>query len=267
VRILILPDAASVARAAADRVAALLARTPAAALGLAAGATPLAAYADLIARHRAGTIDLSRATAFGLDEYLGIGPDHPASCAFTLRRNLIEPAGIPEARVHLLDGLHAGDLAAHCAEHERAIATAGGIDLQILGLGVNGHIGFNEPGSGLAGPTRAVGLRAATRATNRPIFAPLGEEVPRAALTMGISTILAARRILLLATGATKADAVARMAEGPVGAWIPASALQLHPDATLLLDEAAAEKLALRDDYRAEAAALSAASAQEHGGF
>ncbi len=132
---------------------------------------------------------------------------------------------------------------------------------------MNGHVGFNEPGSGLAGPTRAVGLRAATRATNRPIFAPLGEEVPPAALTMGMSTILAARRILLLATGATKADAVARMAEGPVGAWTPASALQLHPDATLLLDEAAAEKLALRDDYRAEAATLAAASTQEHGGF
>lgn len=255
-RILILPDAASVGLHAAHVIAAPVRANPEAAIGLAAGATPVAAYAELVRAHTAGEIDLSRIRVFGLDEYLGIAPDHPAGCTIVLRRRLIDPLGIPEARVHLLAGLPVADAAARAAAHERAIAAAGGIDLQILGLGVNGHIGFNEPGSSLAGRTGPVALRAATRAVNRPPFAACGEETPATALTMGIATILAAKRILLLATGAAKADAVAKLAEGPVSAMTPASALQLHPDATVMLDEAAAAKLALRDDYRAEAKAL-----------
>lgn len=251
-RVLIEADAQAVARRAASLVEELVRRRPGAVLGLAAGATPLAMYGLLTAPAR--RLDLSRLSVFGLDEYLGLDAAHPASCAFTLRRHFITPAAIPESRVHLLDGGATGDLDAHCAAHEAAIEAAGGLDLQILGLGVNGHIGFNEPGCGLADRTRPVALRRSTRATNAPIFAPA--EVPPAALSMGIGTILTARRILLLATGSSKAEAVARMVEGPVSAMVPASALQLHPDAVVVLDEAAAARLALAEDYRDEAATL-----------
>jgi len=256
VRILILPDAASVGLAAARFIADVARGKPNAAIGLAAGATPIAAYAELIRAHRAAEVDLSRVAAFVLDEYLGVGPDHPAGCVATVLRHFVEPLGLPAARVHLLAGQPVEGAAARCTAHERAIAATGGLDVQILGLGQNGHIGFNEPGASLAGRTGPVALSASTRAANRPQFAQLGEETPKTAITMGIGTILSARRVLLLATGASKAEAVAKMAEGPVGAMVPASALQLHPEATVMLDEAAAAKLALRDDYRARAEAL-----------
>ncbi|BAE51538.1 glucosamine-6-phosphate deaminase [Paramagnetospirillum magneticum] len=251
-RVLIEPNGPSVAERAASLVGALALSKPDCVIGLAAGATPLAMYARLTDPAR--SLDFSRATIFGLDEYLGLGEEHPASCALTLRQHFIDKAGIPPSRVHLLDGRAAEDLPAYCAAYEERIAAAGGLDLQILGLGVNGHIGFNEPGSGLACRTRLVGLRRSTRRTNAPIFAPA--EVPKAALTTGIGTILAARRILLLATGPAKAEAVAKMIEGPVSAVIPASALQLHPDAVVILDEAAAAGLALAEDYRDEAEIL-----------
>lgn len=249
-RVLIEADARAVARRAAALVEKLVRRRPDAAIGLAAGATPLAMYGLLTDPARC--LDLSRLSVFGLDEYLGLDAGHPAGCAFTLRHHFITPAAIPDGRVHLLDGATTGDLESHCAAHEAAIAAAGGLDLQILGLGVNGHIGFNEPGCGLAGRTRPVALRRSTRATNAPIFAPA--EVPPAALSMGIGTILAARRVLLLATGPSKAEAAAKMIEGPVSAMVPASALQLHPDAVVVLDEAAAARLTLAEDYRDEAA-------------
>lgn len=253
-RVIVLSDAQAVGLRAAAMVAALVRRRPRAVLGLAAGATPLAAYADLVRRHGEG-LDFSAVTVFGLDEYLGLSPDHPASCHLTLRRHLIEAVEIAPVRTHLLDGTHAGDLAAYCAAREAAIRAAGGLDLQILGLGVNGHIGFNEPGCSLGAPTHVVGLRASTRATNAPIFPP-PEEVPKAALSMGVGTILAARRVLLLVTGPAKADALARAVEGPLTAMVPASALQLHADAVVLADEAAAAGLGLRADYDAEVAAL-----------
>jgi glucosamine-6-phosphate deaminase len=250
VRLLVLSDPRSVGLAAARFIADMVREKPAAAIGLAAGATPLAAYAELVRSHRAGEIDLSRIEVFVLDEYLGIGPDHPAGCVSTILRHFVAPLGLPAVRVHTLAGVTAEDAAARAAAHERAIADAGGLDLQILGLGQNGHIGFNEPGTSLAGRTGPAVLSASTRAANRPAFAALGEETPPAAITMGVGTILAARHILLLATGAAKAEAVAKMAEGPVTAMVPASALQLHPEATVMLDEAAAAKLSLRDDYR-----------------
>lgn len=257
--IFILPDAIAVSRKAADLAADLVRRKPSAVLGLAAGATPLAMYGELTRRHRDGEIDLSNVTAFGLDEYLTLGADHPASCAHTLRRHFIEPLGLPPARFHLFDGLFQGDMAAYCTEYEARIAQAGGLDLQILGLGVNGHIGFNEPGCSLQGRTHPVCLRRTTLATNlRTVFAPLGEQVPTTAVSMGVATILAARRVLMLATGGSKADAVAWALEGPLTAMVPASALQLHPDAIWLLDEAAAGRLALKADYMAESATLAA---------
>jgi glucosamine-6-phosphate deaminase len=252
VRVLIEQDAACVAARAASLVDGLVRSHPRSVIGLAAGATPLALYAELTDPCRA--LDLSRITVFGLDEYLGLGGDHPASCALTLRTHFIDKADLAVTNVHLLDGMAQGDLAAYCAAYEERIKAAGGLDIQILGLGVNGHVGFNEPGSGLAGPTRLVGLRRSTRATNAPIFAPA--EVPEAALTMGIGTIMKARRVILLATGPAKAEAVAKMIEGPVSALVPASALQLHPDAVVILDEAAAAGLALAEDYRIEAGIL-----------
>lgn len=251
--VVILPDAQAVSHRAADIVAATIARRPAAILGLAAGATPLGMYGELV-RRQADGLDFSATTLFGLDEYLGLAPDHPAGCARALRHHFIDRVRPDPGRVHLL-GHPGGDAAGYCAAFERTIAEAGGLDLQILGLGVNGHIGFNEPGCSLAGRTRVVGLSASTRATNRPNFPP-PDDVPRVAITMGVATILAARTVMLLATGAGKAAMVAAMVEGPLTARIPASSLQMHPDAVVLLDEQAASGLTLRSDYDAEVSAL-----------
>jgi glucosamine-6-phosphate deaminase len=252
--VLTCPDADAVALTAADMVTALVRSRPAAVIGLAAGATPQAMYAELVRRHADG-LDFSGVTVFGLDEYLDLDSGHPASCDATLRRHLVERVNLQPARTHLLDSRPAGDLLAVCAAHERAIAAAGGLDLQILGLGVNGHIGFNEPGCSLSGPTRPVGLSRSTRTVNKPAFAP-DREVPALAVSMGIGTILAARRIMLLATGPAKACAVAGAVEGPVGARLPASALQMHADAVMILDEAAAAGLEGREDYDMAARAL-----------
>lgn len=248
--IVVLADAAAVAVRAADMVADVVTRNERPVLGLAAGATPLGLYAELVRRH-AGGLDFSPVSVFGLDEYLGLPAEHPSSCAWTLRRHLIDRVNLDPARVRLLEGRAAGDWLDHGAAFERAIAAAGGVDLQILGLGLNGHIGFNEPGCSLAGRTRRVALSAATRASNRTSFSD--GDVPATAVTMGIGTILEARRLLLLATGASKAGMVAKAVEGPVTAMVPASALQLHPDAVMMLDEAAAAGLQRRADYDAEA--------------
>lgn len=250
----VLPDAQAVARHAADLVAGQVAAKPESVLGLAAGATPVGMYAELV-RRRAEGLDFRSTSLFGLDEYLDLAPDHPASCARALRHHFIEPVNADPARVHLL-GTPAGDAGAYCAAYEKAIVEAGGLDLQILGLGINGHIGFNEPGCALTGRTHVTGLSAATRATNAPLFPP-PERVPAIAITMGVATILSARRVLLLATGTAKAEMVATFVEGPLTARVPASALQLHPDAVVVLDEAAAARLRFRADYEAEVAAVS----------
>lgn len=255
--IYILPDAKSVSLAAADLVADLVRRKPDAVVGLAAGATPEATYAELVRRHREEGLDFRQTRFVGLDEYLGLSADHPASCAGTLRRCLLDRVNVSADNIHLFDGRFQGDLAAYCARHEQTIKDAGGIDVQILGLGVNGHIGFNEPGASLKGRAHVLALRSSTLATNGPIFAKLGEEIPKTAVTIGIGTILEARRVLMLVTGAKKAAAAAKALEGPVTAMLPASALQMHPDAVWMLDEAAGADLALKDDYKAEAAALS----------
>lgn len=249
-RILVVPDAEAVGRRAAALVADLVAAHAASGrktvLGVAAGATPIGLYRQLTARVAAG-LDFSRVAAFALDEYLGLPPDHPALFARCFEAHL------PPCALTLIASRPAGDLDTYCAGYEQTIAAAGGVDLQLLGIGGNGHIGFNEPGSSLGGRTRPVALSAETRAANAGAFAP-GEAAPTAAITMGIGTILEARRILLLATGAAKAAAVAAAVEGPLTAHLPASALQLHPDATLVLDEAAAARLTLRAHYDAEAA-------------
>ncbi|MBI3445084.1 MAG: glucosamine-6-phosphate deaminase [Magnetospirillum sp.] len=253
--VLIEPHADAVSRRAADLVEGLIRAKPDCVIGLAAGATPLGLYAELVRRHLENALDFSRVTAIGLDDYLDLSPDHPAACGCILRRALISRVNLDPARIHLLDTNPQGDLQTYCAAHEARIEAVGGLDLQILGLGVNGHIGFNEPGCSLAARTHPVALRARTRITNGPLFVT-GQEVPKMAMTMGVATILSARRIMLLATGPSKAEAVAKAVEGPVTAMLPASALQLHPDAMMLLDSAAAEGLSLKEDYRAEAAVL-----------
>ena len=252
--VVVVPHAHAVSLQAAAIVADLVAARPRAVLGLAAGTTPVGLYHELGRRH-AGGLDFSGLTAFALDDYLDLAPGHPAGFRRCFDTHLLAGTNLAAAALHLPDIRPGADVATACAAFDQAIAAAGGIDLQILGIGGNGHIGFNEPGSSLAGRTRLVRLSAATRAANTGAFPP-GEAVPEAAVTMGVGTILAARRILLLATGAAKAAVVAAAVEGPVTARLPASALQLHPDATVLLDEAAANRLDLRAHYSAEVALL-----------
>ncbi|MDD5350706.1 MAG: glucosamine-6-phosphate deaminase [Chthoniobacteraceae bacterium] len=219
---------------------------PESVLGLATGSTPLRFYELLAAMGRAGELDASRAVTFNLDEYVGLSAAHPQSYAAYMRAHLLDH--LPVARWHIPDGQTA-DIPRHCAEYEAAIRAAGGIDIQLLGLGSDGHIGFNEPGSSLGSRTRLKTLTARTVADNAPHFASPAE-VPRHVITMGVGTILEARRCVVLAFGKQKAHAVAAMAEGPVTAMVPASALQMHPACALIVDEAAAGDLQRRDYYR-----------------
>ena len=242
--VLIQPDAAAAASMAARIFAHTIQTRPAAVLGLATGSTPLPFYRDLVARN----LDWSRLTSFNLDEYVGIGGDHPQSYRAFMREHLFRHVNIDPARTHVPDGL-AADPEAHCRAYEEEIRAAGGIDLQLLGIGTDGHIGFNEPSSSLASRTRIKTLTERTRRDNARFFGS-GEEVPLHVITMGIGTILDSRKVVLLATGANKADAVAGAVEGPVTAMNPASALQLHERAVFCLDEGAASKLGRADYYR-----------------
>jgi glucosamine-6-phosphate deaminase len=246
--IVILPDAGAIAARAADAVEALLARRPDAVLGVATGSSPLPLYRELVARHRAGRVSFARARAFLLDEYVGLPADHPEAYRTFVERELSGRVDFAAGAVQGPDGL-ALDLVAACADYEAAIAAAGGIDLQVLGVGSDGHIGFNEPTSSLASRTRLKTLTRQTRQDNARFFASI-EEVPHHVITQGVGTILEARHVVLIATGASKADAVARAVEGPVSAMVPASALQLHPHATVLVDEDAASRLTLAAYYR-----------------
>lgn len=244
--VVLLPDAGAVARFAADRLAALVGKKPDAVLGLATGSSPTGLYAELARRVAAGALDLSRVRGFALDEYVGIPREHPQSYAAVLDRSVGRPLGL--ASVCVPDGGRA-DLAAAAEDYERAIAAAGGIDLQLLGIGANGHIGFNEPTSSFASRTRIKTLAPRTRADNARFFAS-PSEVPTHCITQGLGTILEARSLLLVAQGAAKAEAVAAAVEGPLAAICPASALQLHRQATVVVDEAAAARLRLADYYR-----------------
>ncbi len=249
-RVIICPDAAALSRQAAALVAAAVTANPRTVLGLAAGATPIGLYREL-GRHHGDGLDFSAVTAFGLDEYYGLPAGHPASFRAEIERQVLSRVALPPARLHWPEAPPGSHVAAACAGYERAIAEAGGIDLQILGIGANGHIGFNEPGSSLAGRTRLVRLSDTTRRANAKAFAS-PQDMPEAAVTQGIGTILAARRILLLASGEHKAAAVAAALEGPLTAMLPASALQLHPEAVVFLDAAAAAGLQRRAEYQAQ---------------
>ncbi len=234
-------DADAVAEAAADRVAALVRATPAAVLGLPTGDTPLGLYRRLCARHAAGTIDLSRVRCFNLDEYHPIAADDPQSYHAYMRRELFDHVTVAAWR--LPDGVAPlAQVDAACSAYEDAIAAAGGIDLQILGIGRTGHLGFNEPGASADSRTHRVELHTMTRSDAALRFGGLAA-VPTHALTMGMGTILAARRILVLVTGAAKAGIVARALRGAIDPAVPASLLQTHPAVELLLDPAAAAAL------------------------
>ena len=207
-------------------------------LGLATGATMVQVYARLVAAYMAGAVSFRAVTTFNLDEYLGVEPTAPGSFRAFMGRCLFDRVDIEPARIHVLDGL-ARDSGIECARYENRIRQTGGIGLQLLGIGTNGHIGFNEPGSDFASRTREIGLTDGTRAANAAFFAAPAE-VPRHALTMGIGTILQAREILLVAIGALKANAVNAAVFGPISTDCPASALRLHPCVRIICDAAAA---------------------------
>lgn len=240
-------DAEQASVVAARIVGRLVREKPDAVLGLATGSTPVRLYRELIRLHREEGLDFSRVTTFNLDEYVGLAPDHPASYRVFMQVNLFDHVNIPASNVHIPDGT-ASDIPAHCQAYEDAITAAGGIDLQVLGIGSDGHLGFNEPTSSLASRTRIKTLTEGTRRDNACFFASI-RDVPRHCITMGMGTILDSRVCLLLAFGAAKANAVAKSVEGPITAMIPGSALQLHRHVHVLLDEAAAAGLEKLDYY------------------
>jgi glucosamine-6-phosphate deaminase len=241
-RLRIFADAPGVARALSADLARAIAAQPDIVLGLPTGRTPILLYRELVRLYRAGRIDFRRVSTFNLDEFLGLPAADPRSYHAFMRRHLFDHIAIPRRHVHVPDGA-AADPERECVRYERAIARAGGIDLQILGLGANGHIGFNEPADALIARTHRARLRQATRRANAPSFGNRAAAVPREALSMGMATILQARRVVLVATGAAKAQCVNRMINGPVTPRLPASFLQLHPRAEVWLDRAAAIRL------------------------
>ncbi|MGB4704037.1 MAG: glucosamine-6-phosphate deaminase [Candidatus Saccharicenans sp.] len=246
--VIIQPDSQQASWLAAKLIKKIIQEKPNAVLGLATGNTPLQLYKFLIKMHREEGLDFSQVRTFNLDEYVGLSPDHPASFHHYMWTNLFQHINIKPENVHIPDGL-ARDIPTYCQKYEEEIKAAGGIDIQILGLGTNGHIGFNEPSSSLSSRTRIKTLTDQTRKNNAVFFG--GEEnVPYHAITMGIGTILEARICLLMAFGRKKARAIAMAVEGPVTAMVPASALQLHPKAIILLDREAASELKNVDYYQ-----------------
>jgi glucosamine-6-phosphate deaminase len=230
------------ALAAAAKIKDALVGQPNLVLGLPAGQTPVPVYAELCRLQQSGVIDFSRATCFLLDEFVGIQRSDPSSFHEFVNEHLLSRVNVDRTRVHSLDGA-ARDLSEECDRYEAAIASVGGIDLQILGLGRNGHIGFNEPSDGLAARTHRVALLADTRRDNAARFDGDETLVPHEAISMGVGTILNAKAIVMIATGEAKANAVERMLRGPVTTQLPASFLQLHPNVELYLDRAAARRL------------------------
>jgi glucosamine-6-phosphate deaminase len=247
--VVILADAKEIGVVAADAIGALLDRKPAAVIGLATGSSPIAIYEELATRCDAGLISFRQARGFTLDEYVGLPADHPQRYRNVIDSAFASRVDFAPGAVQGPDGL-ATDIPAACAAYENAIREAGGVDLQILGIGTDGHIAFNEPGSSLASRTRIKTLTRQTRVDNARFFGGDVESVPTHCLTQGLATIMEARHLILVATGRGKAEAVHHLVEGPVSAMWPASILQHHPHVTVLLDDAAARRLQLVDYYR-----------------
>ncbi|WP_438462128.1 glucosamine-6-phosphate deaminase [Marinomonas sp. PE14-40] len=250
-RIIILPNAKKVAQYAADRLAQQISIKANSVLGLATGSTPLALYKELISRYQNAELSFKQVKSFNLDEYIGISAEHNQSYRYFMNHHLFEQLDIQpdNTQVPAANLTTKSELVKSAADYEAQIAAAGGIDLQILGIGINGHIGFNEPSSSLASRTRVKTLSQSTVEANKRFFDE-GEFQPYLALTMGIGTILEAKDILLLATGENKANAIKAMVEGPLSAMVPASALQQHTNVTVIIDEAAAAELSLKEYYQ-----------------
>ena len=246
--IIIQPDSHEASRLAAKIVAGLVKEKPHAVLGFATGQTPIELYRHLVEMHRNDRLDFSEVTAFNLDEYVGLEPDHPASYHSYMRENLFDRINIRKDRVNIPFGL-TDDIPTCCRSYEDRIHAAGGIDIQILGIGTDGHLGFNEPSSSLASRTRIKTLTAQTRKDNAAAFGGM-DKVPHHVITMGLGTIMDCRTCLLLAFGPKKTRAVAQAVEGPLTAMVPASILQMHPRAIFLLDEESAAELQRAYYYR-----------------
>jgi len=247
-KVIIQPDSAMASRLAAEMVADQVIGKPTSVLGLATGSTPAELYRHLLEKYRRGLVDFNRITTFNPDEFIGIPHDHPASYHACMRKALFEQLELAERRCHIPDGM-ARDLMGMIEQYERAIERTGGIDLQILGIGGDGHLAANDPGSSLASRMRLVPITMAKRGYLAKAFGG-HESIPRQAVTLGLANFLETHRCLVLAFGESKADAVARMIEGPVTALVPASVLQQHPDVTVILDDPAASRLQLADYYR-----------------
>lgn len=245
--IIIKDDFAAISAEGAKIVADYIRRKPDAVLGLATGSTPIGLYQELIRMHIDEGLDFQQVTTFNLDEYVGLPATHKLSYHYFMWEQLLSHININRDNVHLPDGM-AADIPAYCKGYEEAIQAAGGIDIQVLGIGTDGHIGFNEPSSSLGSRTRLKTLTRETIAHNARFF-ERADQVPRYAITMGVGTIMEAGTCILLASGAGKADPVAQAIEGPVTAMITASALQLHQDAIFILDKPAAGKLQLQEYY------------------
>ena len=233
-------DAETIGTAAATLFAAHILENPSCVLGLATGSTPLPTYRKLVEFHRSGVLDFSRVTTFNLDEYIGLTHEHPQSYYYFMQENLFSHININQERIHVPSGT--GKPEENCRAYEKSIVQAGGIDLQILGIGRNGHLADNAPADHCPAMTHTGELTESTIEANKRFF-DKAEDVPRQAISMGIGSIMHARAILLIATGADKADAVYSMVHGEVSPQCPASVLQLHPNAVILLDEAAAARL------------------------
>ncbi|MCC2640752.1 MAG: nagB [Nitrospira sp.] len=238
-------------RAAARLVSRAIKNSPALRLGLAAGNTPTGLYRNLVLLHQSNELDFSLVRIFSLDEFIALPAGSPNSFRSFFHRHLLDHVNLDPAHLHLLNGQTDEDLGRYCSGYEQGIRDHGGIDLQILGVGRNGHVGFNEPGSSLHSRTRIILLSATTR---RTFVRPFDRaEIPEWAMTMGVGTILESRALLLLAFGEQKASAVAKAVEGPLTASLPASAIQLHPFVILVLDQKAASSLKHKKHYQREA--------------
>ena len=247
-RVIVERDNGAMSKRAAVFVANLVRRKPDCVLGLATGGTPVGMYQELVRMHKEEGLCFSEVTTFNLDEYYGLAPDHKESYRYFMQQNLFDHINVQPEKTYVPDGL-AEDVDDHCEKYERMIDESGGIDLQVLGIGSDGHIAFNEPGSSLGSRTRAKTLTEETIQDNARFFESQGE-VPRFAITMGVGTILESRRCLLLANGIKKAKVIAEAIEGSVTMQVTASALQMHKDVIAVIDEDAAFLLERRDYYQ-----------------
>lgn len=246
--VIIRPDAESATDLAARAIAREIRLKPKLVLGLATGRTMERLYRHLVETHRNDDLDFSLLTTFNLDEYIGLPPDHPQSYRHYMNHHLFDHVNIDIRNTNLPDGM-ADDIDAECLHYEQLIRDCGGIDLQVLGIGRSGHIGFNEPLSAMFSRTRAKALTPTTIEQNAPLFAD-PREMPKRAITMGVGTILDSKHCLMLVTGAEKASVISKAVEGPVTSMISATALQLHPDCRVIVDEAAASQLENKEYYR-----------------